>query len=42
MGNKTPSESIEDSDKWKEGDFTIISSDGVRFKAPSQVLFLYR
>lgn len=33
---------ISDSDKWTEGDFTIISSNGVRFKAPSRSLLYYR
>lgn len=42
MSDTASTGSMEDSDKWKEGGFTIISSDGVRFKAPSQVLFLNR
>lgn len=33
---------ISDSDKWTEGDFTIISSDGVRFKVPSRTLLYHR
>lgn len=33
---------ISDSDKWTEGDFTIICSDGVRFKVPSRTLLYHR
>lgn len=40
----TPKEDVEiqDHPDWENGDFTLISSDGWRFKAPSYSLFYAR
>lgn len=42
MSSSTATNPIIDSEKWTEGDFTIVSADGVRFKAPSKVLLYHR
>lgn len=36
------STSVTDSEKWTEGDFTLISADGVRFRVASRTLFAAR
>lgn len=42
MSTEPNKDIVTDDPKWTEGDFTLISSDGVSFKASSQILFLCR
>lgn len=42
MSTASNSEAITDDPDWTEGDFTLISSDNVRFKVDSSILLLNR
>lgn len=42
MAEQPQPDSLTQDPYWNEGDFTLISSDNVVFKAPSRILFGFR
>lgn len=44
MSQTTPEHlaTVVDDERWTNGDFILISADGVRFRVPSRTLFYFR